>query len=407
MFEFCIKSFNSINRLASSSNIFSGFSDGNFKTQRRLSDAVNNLPCPLQRMGSMAGTDTMKKFLILIFIILNASCAYAGKFIELRIPCSENSEVTAKMPEGEIISLGKVLMTPVKINYPAYTASKWCEPSTVCASAVNAIHILIDVEKGRGKIISLVPSVTIAPAAERGSFFSLDMTAGTGIFGGFAPLTGSKVTIEHDGIENFLTEVPKKNDTLIIRTPLPENLGFFMVDIENRPGGRVFVHGWRGREVIARVIHKVSGVGRFEGTKFQNKSRLRASHAGVIDISTSKRDLIGGIQIMPLKHALTSPEMINSWSLTQWMIIAPVPDEDENEENYLEGHEPLFKNSFIPGTQLHDKMPDLWSQYGRKSLILCRRNGGNWEKLPEVSGRVDDGLKDVTHLRLYFPAWNF
>ena len=113
------------------------------------------------------------------------------------------------------INLGKVLMTPSKTNWPAYTASKWSENSTVCASAVNAIHILINVENGRGKIISLIPSVTIAPAAERGSFFSIETQAGTGIFGGFAPLTGSKVMIERDGLEYPLTDFPKENDILI------------------------------------------------------------------------------------------------------------------------------------------------------------------------------------------------
>ena len=345
----------------------------------------------------------MKKFILIVTLLLclisPARCEYRN-FIELRIPCKVDSEVKAIMPAGEVVTLGNVLMTPIKTNWPAYTASKWCEPSTVCASAVNAIHILINIENERGRIISLVPSVTVAPAAEQGSFFSLNMPAGTGIFGGFAPLVGSSVTVEHDGIESPLIDVPEENDVLIIRSELPDAPKFFMVDIENRPGGRVIAHGNRGPELIARVIHRVAGVGRFEGTVFQNNGRIRASHAGVIDVSTSKRDTIGGIQIMPLKHALTSPEMINAWILTQWLIISPLPNHPD-----LEGHEPLFKRSFLPGPQLKDKLPDLWTQYGRKPLVLCRRDGGAWEKLPEVSGRVDDALKAVTHLRLYFPVW--
>ena len=342
----------------------------------------------------------MKKILLAVIILFFATEAYCENNIELRIPCKVGSEVTARMPEGEIINLGKVLMTPSKTNWPAYTASKWSEPSTVCASAVNAIHILINVEKDRGRIISLVPSVTVAPAAAQGAFFSIEVPAGSGIFGGFAPLTGSKVTVEHEGIENNLTDFPKENDILIIRTELPKKPKNFMVEIENRPGGRVILWNNEGCEVIARVIHRVSGVGRFGGTVYQNIGRIRASHSGVIDISTSKRDEVGGIQIMPLKHALTSPEMINAWSLTQWLIISPLP-----EQNDLEGHEPLFKNSFLPGSQLNDRLPDLLNDYSRRPLIICRRNGGNWEKLPDVSGRVDDALNDVTHLRLYFPSW--
>lgn len=106
---------------------------------------------------------------------------------------------------------------------------------------------------------------------------------------------------------------------------------------------------------------------------------------------------------MPLKHALTSVEMINAWSLTQWLIIAPEFDQED-----LEGQEPLFKQSLVPGTQLDDKFKfeNFWNAYGRKPLVICRRSGGDWEKLPEVSGRVDDALRDITHLRLYFPMWN-
>ena len=342
----------------------------------------------------------MKKIFV-FFIFLFASCAFADeKFIEIKIPCSENSQAEAFLPNGEIVALGKVLMTPSKTNYPAYTASKWSENSTVCASAVNAVHILIDVEDDKGRIISLVPSVTIAPAAVRGAFFSIECEAGTGIFGGFAPLTGSKVLISRDGDELPLTDVPKSGDVLIIRTKLPENPEFFMVDIENRAGGRVIVHGVKGVETIARVIHPVGGVGRFDGTKFQSVGRIRASHSGVIDVSTSKRGSIGGIQIMPLKHALTSKEMLSAWKLTQWMIISPLPNMPD-----LEGQKPLYKNSFIPGTQLNDKLPDIFNQYGRKSLILCRIDGGQWQRLPEISGRVDDALKNVTHLRIYYPFW--
>ena len=343
----------------------------------------------------------MKKFLILILILFCTSCSASERFIELRIPCKVDSDVQAVMPNGEVISLGQVLMTPSKTNWPAYTASKWSSPSSVCASAVNAIHILIRVENERGRIISLVPSVTVAPAASRGSFFSLNMPAGTGIFGAYAPLTGSKVTVLHDGIEHELTDVPEENDTLIIRTELYPHHGIYMADIENRPAGRVIAYGSEGSKVVARVIRPVHGVGRFGGSVFQNRGRIRASHSGVIDVATSPRDSIGGIQIMPLKHALTSTEMINAWALTQWMIIAPLPDMPD-----LEGHEPLFKRAFVPGAQLEDKLPDIWSHYGRRPLVLCRRDGGNWEMLPDVSGKVDDALNDVTHLRLYFPTWN-
>ena len=227
------------------------------------------------------------------------------------------------------------------------------------------------------------------------------MDAGTGVFGGFAPLTGSRVTVEHDGRELPLEDVPSEGDTLIIRSPLPEAPAVYMADFENRPGGRVIVYGSEGARVIARVVHPVGGVGRFGGTAYQGVGRIRASHSGVIDVSTSKRGEVGGIQIMPLKHALTSHEMINAWHLTQWMIIAPLPGQPD-----LEGTPPLFKSALVPGPQMGDKLPDLWSQYGRKPLVLCRRDGGDWERLPDAAGKVDDALGDVTHMRIYFPVWS-
>ena len=340
----------------------------------------------------------MKRFLLL-FLILSASCANAEGFIELRIPCNTGEQVTAQI-SGEVIQLGQVLTVPAKTNYPAYTASKWASPSSVCASAVNAIHILINTENGRGKIISLIPSVTFAPAAGSVSYFALDMPAGTGIFGAFAPLTGSRVTVLHDGQESPITDTPKEGDILIIRTELPENPAVYMADIENRPGGRVIAYSRDGAKVIARVVRPVHGVGRFGGTEFQNVGRIRASHSGVIDIVTSRRGMPGGFQIIPLKHALTSHEMSYSWNAAQWMIIAPIPNAPD-----LEGHEPLYKHSFIPGAQLNDRLPGL-NTYTRRPLILCRINGGDWEKLPEVSGKDDYALKDITHFRLYFPYWS-
>ena len=322
--------------------------------------------------------------------------------LELRIPCRVGESACAVMPDGSTVPLGVVCRLPVKTNWPAYTASKWGTPGTVCASAVNAVHMLVNVEKGRGRILSIVPAVTVAPAAAAGAFFALDLPAGTGLFGGFAPLTGSPVQIEGtDGTRRPLDGAPREGETLVIRTSLPDRPGTWMVDIENRPGGRVIAWTKDGPRIAARVVRPVGGVGRFGGTEFQRIGRIRASHTGVIDIATSPRGSVGGIQIMPLVHALTSKEMANAWKLTQWMILAPLPGRP-----MLEGTAPLFKGTLVPGTQGDDRLADLWSTYGRRPLVLCRRGGGTWEHLPSVSGRQDGALKDVTHLRLYFPFWD-
>lgn len=340
--------------------------------------------------------------LTLLCLLLSALPAFAGPgVLELRIPCRVGDPAHALMPDGTSVSIGTVRMVPVKTNWPAYTASKWGDPGTVCASAVNAVHILVNVEKGRGRILSVVPSVTVAPAAAPGAFFALSGPAGTAFFGGLAPMTGSPVWIEApDGARRPLDGTPREGETLVIRTTLPNRPDTWMIDIENRPGGRVTAWTKAGPRTVARVVRPIGGVGRFGGTEFQRIGRIRASHTGVIDIATSPRGEVGGIQIMPLVHALTSKEMTNAWKLTQWMILAPLPGRPP-----LEGSAPLFKGTLVPGTQLDDRLTDLWSTYGRRPLILCRRDGGPWTKLPAVSGRQDDALRDVTHLRIYYPFW--
>jgi hypothetical protein len=105
---------------------------------------------------------------------------------------------------------------------------------------------------------------------------------------------------------------------------------------------------------------------------------------------------------MPLQHALTSTEMAGAWRATQWMIVAPAPGEKP-----LEGTPPLFKGTLVPGTRIGaEKLPDLWSTYGRRPLVLGRFDGGPWRRLPAVAGKADDALRSLTHLRLYYPFWD-
>ena len=342
----------------------------------------------------------MKKILALLFILISACSAHAEKFIELRIISAIGGPVRAVMPDGEKITLGRVLMLPENLNYNAYTASKWASPSAVSASAVNAVHILVDVSGDRGKIFSLIPSVTTAPAARPKTAFLVDIPAGTGIFGGFAPLTGSKVSIIRKGIEYPLSGVPRNGDVLVIRTPIRDAHGVYMVDFENRPGGRVIAHTGNGAQVIARVVRRVRGTGRFAGTKYQDAGRIRASHSAVIDISASKAGEIGGFQVIPLRHALTSHELHYVWRFTQYMVAAPLPGQPD-----LEGRPPLFSGELVPGPNSAGKEAEIWERYRQIPLVFCRRNGGEWENLPEVSGRVDDAFDDMTHLRIYFPVW--
>jgi hypothetical protein len=146
------------------------------------------------------------------------------------------------------------------------------------------------------------------------------------------------------------------------------------------------------------VIRPLGGAGRFEGTLYQWRSRVRANHSGVIDVSTSDYGTVGGFQIIPWDHAIGSKEMQGAWGATQWMILAP-PDG----KSMMGGTEPLFAGGLVPGPSRGERLWDLWSSYGRKSLVLARVNGGEWTTLPNASGKTDDAFKSVTHLRIYFP----
>lgn len=317
------------------------------------------------------------------------------------IPFQVDGVVKAILPDHSEQAIGTVMLLPEKTKWPAYTASKWGTPGTVAASAVNAIHLLIDIEKGRGKTLSLLPSETIAPAAGPGSGLVISGKGGYGLFGGWAPPVGATITIiSPSGTERPLggSALPQEGESL--RIDVTQTCAPYMIEIENRPGGRVFSWskslGQTG--TIARVIRPVRGVGRFEGTLYQSVGRIRANHPGVIDISTSPEGAIGGFQIIPLNHARSS-EMGGSWTMTQWLIV-----DSPDGKTSLSGHPPLFGGILVPGPNETERLWDLWSTYGRRPLVLCRIDGGPWSRLPEVSGRQDHALEHVTHLRIYFPV---
>ncbi len=347
----------------------------------------------------------MKKTILpalLLWLLALSSPAMAERERELfllELPLIPGAEVRAHRPGGSQISLGKVLQIPQKSKYPGYTASAWAKPGSVAATAVNAIHLSIAVEKERGRIMSLLPAETVAPAAGAGSTLVVDCPAGRALFGAWAPPVGSPVKVRSaSGEERSLADgpFPQEGETLWIQ--VTEKPGPYMVDIENRLGGKVTAYlSPRGRRVIARVAHPLGGSGRFEGSLFQRGSALRANHCGVICVSSSPEGEIGGFQIIPFQHS-HSKEMAHSWNMTQWMILEPV------DGDAMVGQPPLFSDYLVPGPANGEKLWDLWSTYGRRSLVLCRIDGGPWQKLPSVSGRDDGAFSNISHLRIYYPT---
>ena len=334
---------------------------------------------------------------LLLFLFFSSKGEGAPILYRIAIPLILGENAVATLPDGKTFSLGQVSGLPTTTRWPGYTASKWAPPGSVAASAVNAVHLTMSVEKDKGRTMSILPRHTVAPAAGDKAFLTLDAPAGTGFFGGWAPPVGTPVLVQkQDGTIVPLEKrgLPAAGETLLFDVKELERP--YLIDIENRPGGRVL--GWydSGPKLLARVIRPVKGVGRFGGTEFQEAGRIRANHSGVIDVSTTPRNVVGGFQILPFFHS-KSQEMGSAWQLTQWLIIASPTDRP------LPGTAPLFSSNLVPGSQMTDTLWDIWSTYGRKSLVLCRKKGGPWEKLPEAGGKDDFALGDVTHLRIYSP----
>ncbi|NCB16704.1 MAG: hypothetical protein EOM65_11090, partial [Synergistales bacterium] len=153
-----------------------------------------------------------------IAAFLFSSPVYAGPVYRIVIPLVRGEEARAELPGGRIFPLGKVTGLPTATRWPGYTASKWAAPGTVAASAVNAVHLTLSVEKDAGRTMSILPLHTVAPAAGAKAFLTLDVPAGTGFFGGWAPPVGTPVKVRKtDGRTLSLAEngLPSAGDVMI------------------------------------------------------------------------------------------------------------------------------------------------------------------------------------------------
>jgi hypothetical protein len=343
-------------------------------------------------------------------------------------------------PDGQWHVIGKVLQAMTKVDPNGFTASGWAVPGTVCATAVNAMHIKTrhDYTTGRSTVFSILPKefVNFDPA-HYNSYYSesasvvTDIPAGSGIFGGlWAPTVGSKVYSAPAGwqwpagwtlpagaapgsVPDGLAQLPESyapaaGETLVIpvvrRKYNPEYIEF-----ENRFGGIVWV-----KELgldpypIAQVLKPVAGAGRFGGSQYAERGRIRANHPGVICISTSDKGDIGGFQIIPRDHAM-SPEMTYARTKTQWMVVGPLWAFDPS----WEGLPPLFTDYLYPAwVPDSGKLADGEQVTGAK-IFLSRctvrarysdsPTPDEYELLRETRPLSFECLATMTNLRIYFP----
>jgi len=387
---------------------------------------------------------------------------------------AEAGAVSGQLGEPQL--LGHVIVPVSKVNPQGFTASGWAEPGTVCATAVNAIHVKTnhDYAAGRGVIFSILPvEQTEIDPAKYLSYLSpstsilTDIPGGTQLFGGlWAPLNGSRVlyvpvrpdslpavgaavgrdsapaTIPSSGgvtppasaqpmgggtppppdeeptaIPTDIASaravqpgwVPKVGDQIVIeverRKYNPE-----WIEFENGFGGLVWV-----KEVgldpypIGQVLKPVAGVGRFLGTQYAGVGRVRANHPGVLCISTAPMGEIGGFQIIPRDHAMSS-EMTFARVKTQWMVVGPLWALDPS----WEGTAPLFSDYFYPcftpalnpdgsvSEDVHGAQVFL-DRFTVRARYSDSADPAQYELIHPASGLKNDAFTTLTHLRIYFP----
>lgn len=304
--------------------------------------------------------------------------------------------------------VGQVLLPARVASTKIYKAAAFARPKRVVATAVNAIHIGLPDETGEavGSLFSILPREFSLPPKDYYSFLNTsssvitDIRAGESIFGGgFAPFVGSEVFVGDPS--RPLEKMLRLGETLYIKVciepPFPTRIEF-----ENKFGGRVtlFVPGEKP-QVIAQVLRPVQGVGRFLGTLYTAKGRVRANHSGVIDISTSPFGQIGGFQIIPSVHAM-GEDILNARLLTQWMVVGPTSVFGKP----LEGTFPLFYGALHPDYRPDDLFSREWKKrLLQRSLVQARMDNGNWQPIPEIVGRDDRALLHLTHLRIWLSQY--
>lgn len=352
--------------------------------------------------------------------------SYKIEIARLRIQNTKGGVIQGSFDKGATwTDLGHVLKPTTKVNRRGYNASKYGPIGTVEASAVNALHFKADqnVEENRGVIWSIAPKsntaageISLQSEVSPDSAVYTDIPGGTGVFGGpFTPFVGNQILLSKSLEETPQTlpagYVPQVGDvwTVPIMRPMryPRQITF-----ENRFGGFIWLQ-YRGEDpqVIGQVLRPVEGIGRFVGSYFAGVGRIRANHNGVIDISTSPLDKIGGFQIVPANHAM-SPETHYIREKTQWMVVGPVSVLEPS----WEGVPPLFGDYIRPRYEQDGFWKyDAWEGLlGRFRVEVQTKEKPEWQPMPQFGMEAgadlpqwaNTCLSNITQIRITFPfSW--
>jgi len=391
----------------------------------------------------------LKRYIILILLLLSfCASSYAAllqigtsesvapenspamlEAYRIKIANKEGGLIEASNDQGKTwIKIGRVLLPTDKVSNTGYTASRWVEDGFVAAVAVNAIHIKTDYNYSddRGVVFSLLPKEAYQKpkdtTGKSNSYLSPDSTiytdikAGTGIFGGeWSPFVGNSIaTVDANGVMRPLKKgyVPAVGHEIVIIVERPVRYPKEIV-FENRFGGLITIKYNDGEiRYIGQVLRPVEGVGRFIGGDLADVGRIRAAHAGVIDVSTSPLGYVGGFQIIPAAHGM-SEEMKNARTLTQWMVIGPMRALDPS----YEGVAPFFKYYLQPKYGEDDiEAADWEGKLLERFLVEVKYKGENeWQQMPvyildpDMSKALPNwaysAMEKVSHIRILFPIY--
>ena len=342
------------------------------------------------------------------------------EILRIKINNSVNGSIEVSKDKGlNWEPIGSVIYPTEKISSQGFAASKWIESGRVAATAVNAIHIKTGPKDRDKSIFSLLPVEFLQPPKKYKSFLSpnssiyTNIIAGSQIFGGeFSPFVGNEVKIAPQGKALAPMRkgyVPKINDFIYIIVKQPVNYPKEMV-FENSFGGKITLKYFNGQEtIVGQVLRPVSGIGRFEGGVYTGSARIRANHPGVIDVSVSPMDQMGGFQIVPSVHAA---DMAYVKDGTQWMIISPI----EVGQPALEGLPPFFRQFIRPVYDQVSIEAQDWDDYALSRFLVDVKYVGTekWHPMPifeinkyyfkrSLPTWANSVLKNVSHIRILFP----
>lgn len=356
----------------------------------------------------------MVKQLIVVFLLIVAGASFAAEdsFVEtyrIYIENKSGGRIAVSVDQGKNYKeVGRALSPVNARDEGGYSASRWIPAGFVAASAINAIHIKAGKQKA---IFSILPKEFLNFSKKANSYLNksssiyTDISMNHSIFGGpFSPVVGSGVMVNGFSMPDNYS--PKVGDWFMILVSLPRKYPVEIV-FENKFQGKVAMKFDDGTEEnIAYVLKPVAGVGRFAGTQYLNAGRIRANHAGVIDVSTSIPPQTGGFQIVPAAHA-EDPEMKKTRIMNQWMVVGPV----ELSGKSLEGTAPLFKSYLKPSYNEEDLFAQDWEDKLLNHFLVEAKIKDAWQPLPifamdpneDLPPSANTFLKDVEEIRILFP----